>query len=75
MAWLDLLEALFLATLATGVGFIYWPAALIVAGVLGMAACEWKSTEMKRASAAAMASSLKSKPGSAGMAPVSERVA
>lgn len=35
-----LLEVLFAATLVAGVAFIYWPAALILAGVLGVVACE-----------------------------------
>lgn len=35
-----ILEALFVAAVPVGVGFIYWPAGLIVAGVLGVLACE-----------------------------------
>lgn len=38
-----LLEVLFAAVLVTGVAFIYWPAALILAGVLGIWACEKRS--------------------------------
>lgn len=35
-----ILEILFAAVFVAGVAFIYWPAALIVAGVLGVVACE-----------------------------------
>lgn len=39
-----LLEVLFAAVIAAGVAAIYWPAGLIVAGVLGVVACERAST-------------------------------
>lgn len=35
-----LLEILFALVLVTGVAFVYWPAGLILAGVLGVVACE-----------------------------------
>lgn len=34
------LEVLFAAAIVAGVAFIYWPAALILGGVLGVLACE-----------------------------------
>lgn len=39
-------EVLFAASFVAGVGFIYWPAALLVAGVLGVIACERASNRM-----------------------------
>lgn len=35
-----LLEVVFAAVLVAGVAAIYWPAALILAGILGVVACE-----------------------------------
>lgn len=35
-----LIEAVFAALMVTGVAFVYWPAAMILAGVLGVWACE-----------------------------------
>jgi hypothetical protein len=40
------LEALFAAAIPVGVGFIYWPAGLIVAGVLGVLICERAATRL-----------------------------
>lgn len=39
-----LVEVLFAAVLVAGVAFIYWPAALILGGALGVLACERAST-------------------------------
>lgn len=50
---LSLLEVLFLAALVAGVAFIFWPAALILGGVLGALACEWMSYQRRLARAAA----------------------
>lgn len=33
-------EVVFAAVLVAGVGFVFWPAALILAGLLGIVACE-----------------------------------
>lgn len=41
-----ILEVLFAAAFVAGVAFIYWPAALIVAGVLGVIACERAANRM-----------------------------
>ena len=41
------LEAAFLAALLLGVAMIYIPAAFIMAGVLGILACEWASSKAK----------------------------
>lgn len=41
-----ILEALFAAAIPVGVGFIYWPAGLIVAGVLGILICERAATRL-----------------------------
>jgi hypothetical protein len=35
-----ILEVVFAAVLVAGVAFTYWPAALVLAGVLGILACE-----------------------------------
>lgn len=35
-----LLEILFAGVLVAGVAFVYWPAALILCGLLGIVACE-----------------------------------
>lgn len=40
-----LLEVVFAAVLVAGVAFIYWPAALILAGLLGIVACERASVD------------------------------
>lgn len=37
---LIIVELLFAALMVTGVAFVYWPAAMILAGVLGVWACE-----------------------------------
>lgn len=39
----DLIELFFVFILCTGVGFVFWPAALILFGVLGVVACERRS--------------------------------
>ena len=39
-----LLEVFFAGLLVAGVAFMYWPAALVLAGVLGVVACERAST-------------------------------
>ena len=39
----DLIELGFVLVLCVGVGFIFWPAALILFGVLGVVACERRS--------------------------------
>lgn len=38
--WLTLVEVVFVAVLLVGVALIFVPAALILAGVLGVVACE-----------------------------------
>ncbi len=38
------LEVFFALVLVAGVAFVYWPAALILAGVLGIVACEKHTT-------------------------------
>lgn len=43
-----LLEVLFAAILVAGVAVIYWPAALILAGVMGIWACEKQSATRPR---------------------------
>lgn len=40
----DVAEVCFVLLLVAGVAFIYWPAAMILAGVLGIVACERGST-------------------------------
>lgn len=40
-----LLEIAFAAVLVAGVAVIYWPAALILAGLLGVVACERASVD------------------------------
>lgn len=44
---LTIAELLFAALLAVGVGLIYLPAGLIVAGILGVLACEWQSARLQ----------------------------
>ena len=39
-----ILEILFAGVLVAGVAFMYWPAALVLAGVLGILACERAET-------------------------------
>lgn len=38
--FLLVVEALFAGLIVAGIGFMWWPAALIVAGVMGLVACE-----------------------------------
>lgn len=45
----DLIELGFVLVLVTGVGAIFWPAALILFGVLGVVACERRSALAARA--------------------------
>lgn len=46
--WLLLLiEILFVATFVAGVAFIYWPGALLVAGVVGFLVCERQSAKQR----------------------------
>lgn len=50
---LVLLEVVFVALFVAGVMFIYWPAALLVAGAAGVVACErWAAAETERRIAA-----------------------
>jgi hypothetical protein len=53
MGWFELLELTFVALLVAGVAFVYWPAALILAGVLGVVACERRSALTKDAARSA----------------------
>ena len=39
----DLVELGFVLVLCVGVGFVFWPAALMLFGVLGVVACERRS--------------------------------
>lgn len=43
-----LVEVLFAAVLVAGVAFVYWPAAMILAGLLGIWACEKRSVARPR---------------------------
>lgn len=45
----DLIELGFVLVLVTGVGAIFWPAALILFGMLGVVACERRSALTTRA--------------------------
>lgn len=48
----DLVELGFVLVLCVGVGFIYWPAALILFGILGVVACERRSAMSAQAALA-----------------------
>jgi hypothetical protein len=44
---LNLIEAMFLASVVAGVALIYIPAGLISAGLIGLVACEWTDIQRK----------------------------
>ena len=46
----DLIELGFVLVLCTGVGFVFWPAALMLFGVLGVVACERRSAGVQAGS-------------------------
>lgn len=48
-----LVEALFVLMVCAGVAVVYWPAALILGGVLGVWACERESARRTAARSAA----------------------
>jgi hypothetical protein len=46
----DLVEFGFVLVLCVGVGFVFWPAALMLFGVLGVVACERRSVSVQAGS-------------------------
>lgn len=46
----DLVELGFVLILCTGVGFVFWPAALVLFGLLGVVACERRSVSVQAGS-------------------------